>query len=1189
MANSSTTGTIEFDSELMKNQKHAEVMKPDQAFEVLQTPSGDSLFFSIGTDDIFYVTRELRASDTGWDRIDLCRDLAKQHDGATIKAKSMALAQDRSTQSINVVVVVTINGSDYLYYAFNMSNTVDTWSSSIPWKLATYDDKAKPRDPLTIADVQLMDMSTSANAGKAISQTCSVDVIRAAGDPLHLLDRYYLDFSATQLWQYQPLAIDLKASSVVNYSGWRQSDRVPGIYTFGMIANQQELIFTPEKSVFGGTAPASRLNLPAGTTSMTVLKVLNNLTYVVVAATQGIYIFSPDNQHDHANPILLIPNSAGMTADQLSGISAIAAGTIANRSVLWMINSQRQLLTLSCEVGQEAQASSWSTPVPLLSGVESLAFFLNSSSASNVLFAHTSGQQIIQLQEDPVTQSWSQRSILLPPTDNSDIYEFNSYTTHLTIKDPSNSVASVPLTITAATTVVVYVNNVYYVLGPSYRVEVTSNAMGQVTIVQEVSGLSAASYKVQIKGSKTAPILIDPMANATQRLSAIRSGSDLSNATMQTSDGTSKPLLSSDVDDKTRDAAADSITKLVNIKNQLPADGSTQSVKTKTSVTSMKRMQTGIHSTWGMSFSGNSIQYHEGPSTFASTQTKFDMKARRLVATVGLSWSPSDLPGEIYGGLSNLLDEIESITITAVDDVWHFAVNIAGKVYSAILDCISHVVSVLEFVFSKLKLLIEELIAWLGFLFNWKDIMRTQKVIKNIIRCGANTVLGSLDGVKQSVDGFVGDLEHTINSWAGLPNDNRVRSAGQVTNAASSHGMDSPQSNWALYHTVNGVGSAQSPALPMRVMTTSKASASDNPVSLLSNIALKELQVVTTAGDKIYNDVVPKLLSGNPTDLLKKLLAIVADAALEFTQNIIDALIDVIKVTGSLLLDAMETPIDIPILSWIYKLITGDDLKTIDLLAFIVAIPGTIVYKAATGKTPFPDDDFSSAILNASNLSDISKALSPRFHTSNRIQVARLSDDPAPMISDTATAVLSGFMYLISCVGGTLTILVSNKDKRLPTFKVFPLLSYVAYCASDFTSAWDPNINNSSSDDNWAPRMNIGVMVTSIGKAILDNYVLDLDENPNHFNLSMILDFVINGLWLAPAGKYFDISAKKDVDKLSLAANIGFDASGLLAPARILVARDSPNDLAIIAAQSLCNLTCVATCFGVALDSWAAA
>ena len=42
---------INFESVLMENQKYATVMSPGLAFEVLQAQDGDSLFFSIGTDN----------------------------------------------------------------------------------------------------------------------------------------------------------------------------------------------------------------------------------------------------------------------------------------------------------------------------------------------------------------------------------------------------------------------------------------------------------------------------------------------------------------------------------------------------------------------------------------------------------------------------------------------------------------------------------------------------------------------------------------------------------------------------------------------------------------------------------------------------------------------------------------------------------------------------------------------------------------------------------------------------------------------------------------------------------------------------------------------------------------------------------------------------------------------------------
>jgi len=57
---------ITFESELLKNHKHAKVMSPDSKFQALQTNEGHSLFFSIGDDNVFYVTKETTSEITGW-------------------------------------------------------------------------------------------------------------------------------------------------------------------------------------------------------------------------------------------------------------------------------------------------------------------------------------------------------------------------------------------------------------------------------------------------------------------------------------------------------------------------------------------------------------------------------------------------------------------------------------------------------------------------------------------------------------------------------------------------------------------------------------------------------------------------------------------------------------------------------------------------------------------------------------------------------------------------------------------------------------------------------------------------------------------------------------------------------------------------------------------------------------------
>src|SRR5262245_29557564 len=106
---------IAFDSELMENQKHAVVMAPDLVFEVLQSQDGEALSFSIGTDNIFYLTREVTETSTGWNKIDLSSALSSQHGGAVVAGKTFSVAQNAQTLGIDLVLVLTVGGVDFLY------------------------------------------------------------------------------------------------------------------------------------------------------------------------------------------------------------------------------------------------------------------------------------------------------------------------------------------------------------------------------------------------------------------------------------------------------------------------------------------------------------------------------------------------------------------------------------------------------------------------------------------------------------------------------------------------------------------------------------------------------------------------------------------------------------------------------------------------------------------------------------------------------------------------------------------------------------------------------------------------------------------------------------------------------------------------------------------------------------------
>lgn len=573
-------------------------MAPDIAFEVIQATTGEALFFSIGTDHVFYVTREVSATATGWNRVDLSSTLSSQHGGAAIAAKSFAITQKSQTQAFDIALVVTITGADYLYLSLGNSSAPTAWDGGITWTSVPFDATGiTPPTPLIIADVYLMQIPS----GSSSVENCFVDIIRTPADPLQELDRYYISPNSSPHWNRHTLAIDLSSGSIQSCLGNRTTDYVPGIYTFGSISGVQELIFAPQYNAFRPTVPptAARLTLPGGATAIASALNSSGFTNLFVAAPSGLYLFTPSNQNDMAQPLQVINSSV------FSGVSILSALTDGSRTAVWGINTQAELYYISCPAGSEANPGSWSTPAPICQGAENFAFYLNSQAPSNVLFAHlNSGEQLLQLSQDPVTGCWSQRSILIPATATDDIVQYYSFTTHIQVTDANGvSAPNTPVLLSTATPVSVYVNNVYYVLSPAAVVEVTADATGIVTVVQETQTLQGACFRVTLTASPSTFVDVNPMSNAFQTLSTIKSASNLSSVQITTASGTTKPLLPSSVSTDDLNAAAAAISQLVQLSTTLPSNGSTQT--TPTPAVTMTRLQAA--SITGFSISGGDL------------------------------------------------------------------------------------------------------------------------------------------------------------------------------------------------------------------------------------------------------------------------------------------------------------------------------------------------------------------------------------------------------------------------------------------------------------------------------------------------------------------------------------------------------------------------------------------------------
>ncbi|CAK4033847.1 Hypothetical predicted protein [Lecanosticta acicola] len=955
-------------SEWMKAQKHADVMAPGGHFEVIQTHDETSIFFSLGTDGVLYATKEVQTSTAGFTREDLSSGLSSRFNGKVVTAKAFSVSQNAFTGKWDLLLAATCDGSDHLFVS--QGNSYDTSTAATPgiaWSVIPFDgdgaDSASTN--IQIADVFALN---SAKAGSI----CVVDIWRSAGSN-NSLDRYYvISGHSPQQWNQHLLAIDLDAGSVSTVLGQRSSDSIPGLYTFGMIDGQSELIYAPIYNFFRPSNPPSpaRLALPAGTTSMSAASDRSGHTNLFVSHVGGLSVFPPSGQRDGATPV---PCLAGPL---VSGATQLQSYTVESTTSVWGRNAQGGLFYATCPAGNEAQQSSWSTPALLLPLVEAFAFYNGISTNSHTLFAHISGQDIRELDQDPVTSMWRERKIMLPSTDINDMVEFDSYTTRLEVLD-SNSIPqpNVGISLTSISPVPVFVDEVYYVLNPSNPITFKTDGNGSVTIVQQTDSLAAVCYMVAPTAPNSLAVLVDPSATAVQKLNSIQSGDDLAAVRIADSDGVTRPLLPSSTNADDRNAAAQAIKQFCDIGKGLDANG-TPSGKSVPAVKSLAASpQPGTHVF--------SVHVDNGTSSTPSLAFSTREASAAKPNTVGVV-SKESIGGDLVGGLVKVgdffkmlanaaLSGLHTLSVRIIDGVHHVFATIGGVVYHALLDCISAVVHAVEWVFRQVKVLLADLISWLGFIFGWKDIVRTHSVVKNLIKQYVRKSINEIGTVEAKISDAFDGLEKKLNAWTDVT-DPGLTIGSMAAARDLNDGGSSPQSHWGINHARSQMNNA-------------KVEDHNSVVGGLETVLHDMEALVTDEIDDIKNMItqirtqIVEAYSGlTPIQIVKRLLGIIGDLLLKSAKNVIVKSLDIIRALADSLVNVLDAPITIPILSRFYKELTGADLSILDLVVLILSIPGTIMYKIAVGSAPFPDDEDTAKLANATDFQIIQDIANPGPH-----------------------------------------------------------------------------------------------------------------------------------------------------------------------------------------------------------------
>ncbi|MBS4097669.1 MAG: hypothetical protein KGZ83_12630 [Sulfuricella sp.] len=1094
-----TSNTLTYSSELMKNYLHAGIMDAEDAFEALQDTNGNAVLFSIGTDGVFYATQEVPAvnnttggtgTPAGWARTDISTAQLK-HDfpGTLPTCKTMATNQNPANGTIGLAMVVTRNGNDTLYLCMGNSASDTSWLTSPTWVPCPFDDPAgtSAPSPFVILKVFISEASDG--------QYVAVDINNNG-----LVQRYYItQGSGGPLWNPHALAIDLQADSPYSSClGRAARNSIDGIYTFGSVGSSPQFMYCPLWNAFGyGPPTPTLLNLPGTTGGFNQPQAMaafpnggaDGTTDLLVTATDtaagtGILYYLPANLGQgptSGTQVLTHPafiNVAKLHADLTNGVLTV-----------WGLNSAHEIIYTTCDYAEVTNPAAWSVPMPIISGVDMVSPYVNKTNDGNTIFASDGDANLYVLTKSPQTGMWQTMQVTLPSPDaTAQPVVFSSYTTRLTLTDTNDQpVGNAPLQISAATRAGFYINNLYTVLDTT-PVIINTDPFGVVTIIESVNSLHGTRLTVGEPGGPSVPI--NPMDKPFNKAASLNTADALQNAVITSDDGTTRPLVPSGASQDDLNTAAQANRNLATAYASLSA----------------------------------------APS---------GLTARRVVVRPASFGGIDEIAvdfGDLFNWLESGVEAFVSIVEDAATGLYHFVAKIAGQVYRAVLDGVEKIVGAIVWIYNQIKTLIIDLILFLEFLFEWKDIIAAHNVMKNILTLFVqNTInnVGTLDTIIAS--GF-GHLQNAINQWADLTGYDQT--ANQVTSAnRPPQDVSSAPANLGTHHFQSNAGGAvtsYSPPSPGSVLTD------------LENLITEEGDAISELASQIQTQIVDQFGALSITQIIQKLAAIVADFLLNTAQNVLTTVVEVLAQLTQGVMDLLNTTIDIPVLSWLYKEISGNDLTFLDLFCLIGAIPVTIVYKLAKSEAPFPDGaPLTTQLINASSFAELQAVFHEGRSSTVRDSGQMMTLQDAPPVTGDALGKANFSFGIFAGVGavamGILAVIRSGDsgNKKLAAMNGVANLLYIA-------PDYSPMLQH---DSRWFAALNDAITGISALKG------LTLDVYLSGKKVSSGVECALNTVWNVPVIANIIYSKDNpnapDADQYVIPDSVGnfaFNVGGMLAP-----------------------------------------
>ena len=569
------------------------------------------------------------------------------------------------------------------------------------------------------------------------------------------------------------------------------------------------------------------------------------------------------------------------------------------------------------------------------------------SLADGVVFALgvTTDNLLYSLFKDPETGQWMTGVVEYQATHN--IVEVNTYTTEITITDLSGTARPGALVkVWAENTTEATINGRSYFLDPVTHVPCTSNAAALVSVVVETSSLYAPMLKYWTEFMPEGTYALAEPNWRIQRQLRVVTGETL--------------------DKEFGITVGDAIAPYINDAMSL--------VPTRSKGGAFY-------------YQGEGFPNHVDASAIAGRPFQLDFSSGRPVYRTLTAQEVADITartatlpdlgdadwlddlGDLVQGVIDDVVSVATITVDAVKDgvraVMDLVMQGVHYAYTVTVSLVEQAFDLVECVFAQVKIAFDRLFDWLGFVFDWQNILRTHDAVKVAFQQSLQFVRSAAQDINQDIQEQIRQIREVLENDCKAFLDNVLGQSGTLFTFQRDHAADNPVLSGNTGANIVFSAFMDNPAAAVsRRPPRASSITGDDPVSQLLE-KVKALASQFSSGRE-FEDALAYFgqIETNPDQALElafagmvSLLAAAADAALGLAGVLVDALFAAIDAVLNFVLALMTEPWEIPFLSDLYSKYINPNgtLNALDLFSLIVAIPANVAYSALYNAAPFPD------------------------------------------------------------------------------------------------------------------------------------------------------------------------------------------------------------------------------------------